>query len=345
MENCGVLAESYRNSFPFVSNVMGISLAIFAPITVLLNALLMASFIATKQVYLNTSNFLIVCLSLSDFLNGAVTMSFLASILYKIDLKKSCDIFNTVQITSGFFATLSSILTVLIAVDRYLNMNPHLGRSSRCVKVFKMPNIYFLVTIIAIAILTYSVTSTYAITLDVNSMLFAWLMFINSLMVMLGSCAVAILYAKAYIRIRHFTDTSPIYKERNGNITRPQYVHSLYKSVLVLVIFMMLIYVPFCCAQLAVSINILIGSKDFMVVHSCFNLAGNLLFLNCIINSVVILWFNKTAKRWVLANIRCTLLDGRNENINSVKDAVIVGSDCERSGGITLTCIKPNSSL
>ena len=261
MEYCGALAETYRNSYPFVSNVMGISLAIFAPMTVLLNALLMASFIATKQVYLNTSNFLIMCLSLSDFLNGAVTMPLLASILYKVDLKKSCDSFNPVQVTNGFFATLSSILTVLIAIDRYLNMNPNLVRTSRCVKVFKRPNIYFLVTVIAIGILTYSVISTYAITFDVNSMLFAWLMFINSLMVMFGSCVVAILYAKAYIRIRHFTDASPIYKEGNGNTTRPRYVRSLYKSVLVLVILMMLIHVPFCCAQIAVTINILIGSK------------------------------------------------------------------------------------
>ena len=82
-----------------------------------------------------------------------------------------------------------------------------------------------------------------------------------------------------------------------------------------------------------------------MVVHSCYNFAGILLFLNCIINSVVILRFNKTARGWVSAKIRCTLLEGRNENMKSINDAAIVSSDCERPNGINLISIKPDSSL
>ena len=340
MVNCGALAEAYLNSFPFVSNIMGISLAIFAPMTVLLNALLMASFVATKQVHLNTSNFLIMCLSLSDLLNGAVTMPLLASGLYKIDLKKSCDIFNPAQAINGFFATLSAILTVLIAIDRYLNMNPNLERSSRCAEVFKRPNIYCLVTVITTGILIYSLASTYAPEFNIKSIRFGWLNLINSLMAAFGVSAVAILYAKGYIRIRKFTDSSPIYKDRHGKKMRPQYVRNLYRSVLVLVVLMMIIYVPLCLAQVAVTINVFIGSKEFMVVHTCYHFAGFLLYLNCTINSIVIIWFNNTAKQWILNKIRCTLVMRRKEAINNVSDVAIVGRDFERPSGILLTNVR-----
>ena len=340
MENCGPLAETYLNSFPFVSNVVGISLAIFAPITVFLNALLMASFIATKQVHLNTTNFLIMCVSLSDLLNGAVVMPILASILYKIDLKKSCDIFNPAQATTGFFTTLSAILTVLIAVDRYLNMNPNLESSSRCAKVFQRPNIYCLVVVITVGVLIYSFTNTYTPGFNIKSMQFGWLNLINSLMAAFGVSAVAILYTKGYIRIRNFTDTSPIYKDRNGNNMRPQYVRNLYRSVLVLVVLMMLIYVPVCIAQIAATINVFIGSKEFTVVHTCYHFTGLLLYLNCTINSIVILCFNKTAKQWILKRIRCAIVMRRRETIDNISNAAIVGRDCERLRGILLTNVR-----
>ena len=338
MKNCGALAGSYLNSFPFVSNVMGISLAIFAPITVLLNALLMASFIATKQVRLNTSNFLIMCLSLSDLLNGAVTMPLVASILYKFDLNKSCEIFNPVQATNGFFVAFSAILTVLIAIDRYLNMNPNVGeRSSRCAKVFQRPNIYCIVTGIAIGLVIYSSTITYAIAMGVKSMAFGVLLFLCSLSVTLGICAVAILYAKAYVRIRNFTDASPIYKERNGSTMRPQYVRNLYKSVLVLVVTTMLVYLPLSCANIAVTINALIGSKDLMVVHTFLHFAELLLYFNCIINSLVILWFNKTAKQWVQTKIQSCFLRRRRETVKVTNDIAIVSTAQQRQADLLAT--------
>ena len=99
--------------------LLGIDLAISSPVMVLMNALLMASFITTKYFHLSTSNFLIMSLSLSDILNGSVTTPWMASIYYTIDLKECCDIFNTAQATNGFLASLSVILTFknqLIAV-------------------------------------------------------------------------------------------------------------------------------------------------------------------------------------------------------------------------------------
>ena len=317
----------------------------FAPMTALLNGLLMTSFIATKQVHLNTSNFLIMCVSLSDLLNGALAMPLLASFLYEINFKKSCDIFKPAQAANNFFATLSSILTLLIAIDRYLNMNPSLERSSRCAKVFQRPKIYYLVTFIAIGALIQSFIIIYAIEVDIESTKFACMIFLNFLMVTLGICAVAVLYTKAYIRVRNFTDASPIYKERNGNTTRPQYVRNLYRSVLILVLMMMLVYVPLCFAQMSVTVNILTGSKNVVVVHTFLHLAGILLHFNCIINSLVILWFNKAAKQWVLTKIRCIFLIRRKEKINVVGGAAIVGKDYVRPSVITLTNMKPTSTM
>ena len=326
MVNCGSLAEIYKNSFPFVSTVMGWSCAILSPMTVCINALLMASFIATKQVHINTTNLLIMCLCLSDFLNGAVPMPLLASVhLSNVDTRR-CIGFQTAQVTTGCFGFASATITVLIAIDRYLNMNPNRERRSRVYKVFQAPHIYYILAFMITSMLGLSIANTFISNVKTSNN-FGLLIIVNVILLTTAVCIVSTLYVKGYIRIRKFTEASPIYRERNGNATRPQYVRNLYRSVLILVVLMTVIYVPLCITTMVVMIDVFIGSDDVnQVAYSMYVLSVLPLYLNCVINALVILWFNKVAKQWVLNKVRSYFSKRTGETSNTSNDVGICGA-------------------
>ena len=300
---------------------MGLSCAILSPITMSLNALLMVSFIATKQVSLNTTNFLIMCLCLSDFLTGAVPMPVLASVQFSNDDTIRCIGFKTAQVTTGCFTFASVFLTVLIATDRYLNMNPNIERRSRCYKVFQAPYIYYFLAFVTTSMLGLSIVNTLTANVKTRSNV-GLLIIVNVILLTTAVCIIAILYIKGYLRIRKFTEASPIYRERNGNATRPQYVRNLYRSVLILVVLMMLIYVPLCITTIAISIDVFIRSSSVnRFAYSMYSLAVLLLYLNCVINALVMLWFNKVANKWVLSKMgSCFSRKDTREAVNISRD-------------------------
>ena len=153
MGNCDSVSNAYQNSIPLISAIVGATYAVLSPLIIILNALVMASFIATKQVYLNTTNLLTMCLCLSDLFNGAVTLSLLAYALLHYPSTNNCSAVMIGQIASTFFPVLSAIITLLIAIDRYLNMNPKLDRHSRCYRLFQRPYIYCLLAFLTIIVL------------------------------------------------------------------------------------------------------------------------------------------------------------------------------------------------
>ena len=144
MSNCSYISSwliFYKHKIPYAA-----ILVILSFIAIILNLTLIVSFIATRQVTKNTSNILIFALSLSDLATGVVSMPLVASILLD---KKAVDL----CIKSKVFIILSGngqysvLLTVLLAVDRYLHMNPNIqNRPSLMRKILKKPNIYYSMT-------------------------------------------------------------------------------------------------------------------------------------------------------------------------------------------------------
>ena len=335
MGNCDSVANVYQSRFPLTSTITGAAYAVLSPLALCLNALLMASFIATKQVYLNSTNFLIMCLCLSDLLNGTVTLPLLAYALLNDPSTNDCSAVMIGQVAGVLFPLISGGITLLIAIDRYLNMNPNLDRRSRCYKVFQRPYLYYFLAFMAISVLPLSLLVRFLFYAKiVESRHLALASLGNALILALGTSFIAALYIKGYLRIRKFTDASPIYGERNGKAVRPQYVRSLYRSVLVLVILMLLVYVPICVTYTVLSAYTFTGSPvEHFVVYLCYCIVGLLMFLNCIINSCVILWFNKTGKQWVLSKIRCNL----RRNTNDLNDVAVIHSDKHKPVGFTET--------
>ena len=337
MGSCDSLANFYQSSFPLVSTITGIVLALLSPLTVCLNALLMASFIATKQVYINATNFLMMCLCLSDLLNGAVALPLLAYAVLHNHSTNNCSTVMIAQIASFLFPVLSGIITLLIAIDRYLNMNPNLDRRSRCYKLFQRPYLYRLLTFLSISILVLSLAGRlmlyYVKTVEPKHL--AMISLGSVVLLAIAVYAIAALYIKGYIRIRKFTEASPLYTERNGKAVRPQYVRSLYRSVLVLVIIMLLIYVPICLTHTAVSVYTFTASHiEHFVVILCYNIIGLLMYLNCIVNSLVILWFNKVAKQWVLNKMKCNLRR-RTHTVNFANEVVNIHAVGQEAASVT----------
>ena len=337
MGNCDSVANVYRSGFPLISTITGAAYAVLSPLTFCLNALLMASFIATKQVYLNTANFLIMCLCLSDLLNGAVTLPLLAYAVLGDPKTNDCSAVMIGQVASIFFPVISGSITLLIAVDRYLNMNPNLDRRSRCYQVFQRPCIYWLLAFLTISVLSLSLAMRFMYYMKIVEPWQIALTSLGSVLFLIPAMSViAALYIKGYLRIRKFTEASPLYRERNGRAVRPQYVRNLYRSVFVLVILMLLIYVPICVTQVTISVYTFTGRPvEHFVVYLCHCIVGLLMFLNCTINSLVILWFNKTAKQWVLSKIQCNLqrITG---NVNNV---VVNHSEKQQPIGVNETSL------
>ena len=132
MGNCDSVAKvsQDQSSFPLISTITGVLFAALSPLTVCINTSLMVSFAATNQVFLNTTNFLIICLCLSDLLCGALALPLLAYALLKDHISSTCSATMIGQVAGIFLPVLSGSIMLLIAIDRYLNMNPSLDRRS-----------------------------------------------------------------------------------------------------------------------------------------------------------------------------------------------------------------------
>ena len=273
----------------------------FSPIAILFNITLLASFIATKQSTQNTSNILICALSISDLINGAFSMPFIASILLNMT---SDDICIKLRIwfcfaSNGYY---SVFLTTLLAMDRYLHMNPDIrNRRSRMRKIFEKRNICNLIVFTATISLSFFVLGALNINSSLTSLITGTFIILSSVCILI----ITILYVRGYLRIRKFTDNSPVYNQPIGSTnTTPDYVRRLYKTVFVLVSLATFQHVPLCLVY-TVSVILLSFNKlkdnatlpYFFEVSSLSSNAGS--FINC----VAILYFNKQARKWVLARI------------------------------------------
>ena len=99
MSNCIDLisiVQAIAHKVPFAS-----ILIVFSCLTVLLNSILLISFVATRQVTQNTSNILIFFISLSDLATGLIFMPIKANILLDTTSEDICIKLTIFLIGSG----------------------------------------------------------------------------------------------------------------------------------------------------------------------------------------------------------------------------------------------------
>ncbi len=148
MANCLVLFSLYRLETPSYMQLSGVLLLAYCPMIIITNALLISSIIATNQSLKNTSNLLIVCLSIADIVLGVIFVPLVGFGNIWFDNPIICASNTAGPILQAFYFVTSSGMTLLLAVDRYLHMNPDFHMSeSRVTKLFKRPWIFVLLLV------------------------------------------------------------------------------------------------------------------------------------------------------------------------------------------------------
>ena len=291
-------------------NFLGITYSVYCPLIVISNLVLITAFIVTKQATKNTSNLLIMCVSFSDLVNGAVIMPMFAYIYFNPDTDNTCTIAKVLIVLGGTLVNFSAILTVLLAIDRYLHMNPDIqNKSSKITKVLKISNIGYLVTILFSLILAGFLIGTILgashpkILLIVN--------IISFLATTLYILLVTWLYIKGYKRIQGFTDTNPVYQ---GSGEQPKYVRNLYKTVLILVLLVSATFIPNAIAQGTLTTLILIDvDYNKTIVTYFLQFSGTIIYINNFTSSLVVFYLNKQAKTWILKTFRFNIFVNDND--------------------------------
>ena len=290
------IRSTYPHTLLFASVILTMS-----PVIVILNVLLIVAMIATKQATQNTSNFLIICLSVSDLISGAISLPLLAYALLGPKNKIGCIVPKLVAIIGGCVGHFSELLLVLIAIDRYLHMNPNIHHQpSKLNRIFKLPNVIYLVAIVFAFVLLYSACLAL---IEMKETILAIMLIVYVITVTIYVLSVTCLYVKGYKRISSFADDNIVYRD---TVEQPQYVKSLYKTVFVLAILVCTTYLPYSLIQGITTIMTLLDVSN--VRHAAFTylieIVHLITFSSCFTNCLVVFHYNKKVKRWIFKKVR-----------------------------------------
>ncbi len=297
--------RNYSNSFQDkAQTAFGVIYAIYAPFIVSVNVILVVSIIATKQSMKNSSNLLIVCLSISDSLTGAILMPIqsIESIWY--DSKNICMLRMIMWYLQMYFTGTSINFMLLLAVDRYMHMNPNFQRtSSKLSTLFKRPNIY-------VTIFCFGLLPTSAMMVILHFIPKGALLYFNAIYMTLLSSSVVIfvaLYTRGYLKIRRHVAENPVYSNRAESDSNqvPEYVNQLFKTILLVLIAFILSWVPSIVMFGIMSVSEfietpLIDPDTFLV---CDSISWFLYYTNSAANALIIFYRNTKSRDWFGAKV------------------------------------------
>ena len=309
MEDCSeVIALSLR----LLSQVEGFALTIlilFAVASTVINMLLILSFIATKQIKKNTTNFLIFIMSINDVLLSCMVLPLMVVVLYNSGNDRKCMSFaQDLMSVISLLVMHSALLTTQVTLDRYLHMDPNVLNTSkwkgRFKKCFKKPQIYFIL-LFNVLISVLSAWYTYERRrLDEN--VIGVLQLLEAIHVLLGLMFLCGLYLKGYLSIHRHVTQNRVHSDSSGRdyCHRSRYLRDLSKTVLLLVVTMILTYVPFVIVTGLLSLTRLAKgyalTKELVLFYSISYL---LMCSNGMFNSMIIFYRNKEAKQWVFRKL------------------------------------------
>ncbi len=289
-------------SFQTSNSAFGAIYFIFSVLAVTINSLLITSFIVTQQSMKNESNFLIALLSIVDCLNGLTVMPLIgiAKILPSTASNKSLNF--AILILFQSFSSISTNLTIIIGIDRYLHMDPDLNGHSTSKRFFRKPRLYILVFSIFIFSITLSIAG--AVINEETKLIRAFLFPVYFVSILIVMSTLIIIYIRGYQRIRRFVAENPVYLNR-GPAEQPGYMRELYKTVLLLLIAMLVSFLPVCILNAMIIVFMytnpnIIKSDGFV----CFTtISALLLHSNSFSNPLIILYRNKKSKNWLLHKV------------------------------------------
>ncbi len=319
---------SYPESYPIHASIVFCAIyAIYCPVIITVNIVLIVSFFATKQSMKNTSNLLIVCLSISDSLIGAIVMPmlFLGSLWF--NSPKLCPTLRISIPLQYFFCGMSFTMTMLLAIDRYIHMKPNVVENeSKIAKLFKVPIVYIL--IFACLSFCASISLSLHFLMKTNPQILAYFTALFTLILLLMMPIFVAIYSCGYLRIRRFVAENQAYQNRreaNSNES-PEYLKELFKTVLLLVIATVVTYLPFLALNLSTTIlsfankSYIINSNVFLIIA---HTAIGFIFANSFANALIILFRNKKSRKWLKERLHSCCKQKKKEEEQSSPEVIV----------------------
>ena len=284
--------------------VFGIVFCFVAAYTVLVNIALIVSLVKTRQVN-KKSNVLILILSISDLVTGGVCLPFTVTMFIKYPFKRHC-ILEVIHQATEFFLVLSAYMTVTIAVDRYVNINPNLRNSgSGLPRIFSSSKIWLplMITLGITSVTTAVHTVTYVFAKEIHIIAVIAIMSL-ALFIFL---TVFILYLRFYFRIWQFTRASGLYSAgTSGNhaSSSPRYVDKLGFTIFLILLTIIICYIPFLIITTYQAVRLRTNPASFTHTdYLLYRIFFGLFYLNSGLNAGIILFRNRKLRNYVLSSL------------------------------------------
>ena len=309
MANCTTIYTSSVSIIayltPFQKNLIVAMQVTLMPFTIFLNLILIISLIKTKQVN-KKSNYLILMLNISDLMQGALSLPLDVIIIKYYPVERNCAIEIIHQIVDGLFVYLSTSMTLLIAIDRYVKINPNLRNMNNPIRrAFSTAKIWipigFTIGWVSLSLITLSMFSRFLP--KYASIVSVFLLNLHVITMLV----IFLLYFRFYFKIWKFTKHSTVHAEpsvASGNRTRPTYVNQLGVTV-----FMILTTLLICCLPYSIIVTYLTVVKEMhtLVLTETHILVTVITFavfyLNATLNAAIFLFRNKEMKTFVYKHL------------------------------------------
>ncbi len=284
-------------------NAVGVIYIIYSLVIVIVNTLLIVSLIATKQSLKNSTNFLILCLSINDLAIGLISSPLNSLANLQHDLQKRAVLGTISMALQPVIGGCSVAMTLLLAIDRYLQMDPNFYRSPpRLAKFFKRPRIFIVVFGSWLAVVIESVAFYFVMQLGGKTSMGFFLCYAVFVSVML--ILFMVMYARCYLRIRRFVADNPIYANRDETHSNetPEYLHELFKTVLLVLMTTCISWLPLLVEYYIVTISYLFAKQCLQSkAMAIYNAAALFLFYaNSAANALIVIWRNTKSRKWIV---------------------------------------------
>ena len=301
MADCSeILAE--RLSLTANQNLLlGIVAVIIACLTVIVNSVLASALWKAKQ--LKTSTDILICLlSLSDCVQGTVTMPLTSVIFLTHSNQRKCRLFIPYTLCSTLNTHFSGCLLFLISLDKYISVRPNLKEVNGCLRKLKAR--FVLIILVALCFIWSATASGSVVTEnELNIELPVICVFIVDVCAL---STVFVLYIKMYVTVWHHTQTSVVYKRKGRmNTDRPRHAKELAKTILSILITVAICYLPVTVLHAyvwGIAKGTVSNSVQFSLLLFC-----QLANINSVFNACIILYGNRHLREYVRKNMFCCL--------------------------------------
>ena len=295
MSNC--TASFFKGRFYLTETqnlFVGILLVLMSLPVLLINLFLAFAFVKTRQLT-NSTNIYIMLLSVSDCMQGAVSMPTEAAMFILHHEQTNCILTSIIQVFSLTNTKLSGLLIVLIAFDRYMNIRSEFTEDNCCLNKLKS-KLGSVILVFLCLILSLAHGGSSILGNSKRKRILGICMGITDFICIL---TVYVLYIKMYVKVRHHYKKSIIYRYKNGTV--PRYVRELAKTVLLILISVTVCYSPFVITHIYISNYT--KNNISITLQFTFYLFRIAIFFNAILSACIILYRNEEVRVYVANEI------------------------------------------